>query len=167
MQLLTFTVAGHPYAVESRTVIEVLPLVSARPIPLMPDYVRGVFTYRGKFVPLIDLGRRFVADSGPGSAAPPRLSTRVIVVEFTPPAAVPGQEARPVRLGLIAENVVSIGSATHADATVATMDLAHAPFLGRLFRLGGETIQIILVEHLLPAELLAGLCPVASGAHDA
>ena len=53
-----FLIAG-PCAIESRSVIEVLPLVPARPIPLMPDYVRGIFTYRGRLVPLIDLGRRF------------------------------------------------------------------------------------------------------------
>ena len=59
MQLLTFSVAGQAYAIPSRKVIEVLPLVAARPIPHTPDYVSGVFTYRGQLVPLVDLGRRF------------------------------------------------------------------------------------------------------------
>ena len=61
MQLLTFTVAGETYAIESRAVVEVLPLVPARPLPLAPDYVRGVFTYRGGLVPLVDLARRMAA----------------------------------------------------------------------------------------------------------
>ena len=33
MQLLTFSIAGEPFAIEARLVIEVLPLVPARPIP--------------------------------------------------------------------------------------------------------------------------------------
>ena len=51
MQLLTFSIAGEPYAIEARLVIEVLPLVPARPIPQVPDYVLGIFTYRGDLVP--------------------------------------------------------------------------------------------------------------------
>jgi chemotaxis-related protein WspB len=58
MQLLTFSIAGEPYAIEARLVIEVLPLVPARPLPQVPDYVLGIFTYRGDLVPLVDLGRR-------------------------------------------------------------------------------------------------------------
>ena len=56
MQLLSFTIGAEDYAIESRHVIEVLPLVAARPSPRMPDFVRGVFTHRGRLVPLVDLG---------------------------------------------------------------------------------------------------------------
>lgn len=51
MQLLTFTIAGQSYAIPSKRVIEVLPLVPARPIPGMPEYVTGLFTYRGSCCP--------------------------------------------------------------------------------------------------------------------
>jgi chemotaxis-related protein WspB len=158
MQILTFTVAGQPYAIESREVIEVLPLVPVRPIPLMPAYVRGVFTYRGRILPLVDLCSRFV-DGAPEGTLPHRLSTRVIVVEFTP-----RDGAEKVRLGLIAENVVSIRSAESAQESSAQLDLGHSPFLGRLLRLGGQTVQIVVVEHVLPADLLEGLFSKASGA---
>jgi len=173
MQLLTFTVAGQHYAIESRRVIEVLPLVPARPIPLLPDYVLGILTYRGHLVPLVDLRRRF----GVGDAAPairPRLSTRVIIVEFVPlrTATTSGTEPEdrseaPVRLGLVAEDVVSIQSAEAADVSGSALDLGHARFLGRILRLGGSTVQVIAVEHLLPEDLLAGIFPPASGARGA
>jgi chemotaxis-related protein WspB len=58
MQLLTFGVGGEPYAIESRRVVEVLPLVPARSLPQLPDYLLGLFTYRGSLVPLVELGRR-------------------------------------------------------------------------------------------------------------
>lgn len=154
MQLLTFSIAGEPYAIEARLVIEVLPLVPARPLPQVPDYVLGIFTYRGDLVPLVDLGRRL------GSGPPlQRLSTRVIVVEFRPDTAAP---AAAVRLGLVAENVIAIRGAGEAEASLPPLQLAAAPYLGRVLRLGGGTVQLIEVAKLLPADLLAGLCPAAS-----
>jgi chemotaxis-related protein WspB len=150
MQLLTFTVAGQAYAIESRRVVEVLPLVPARPIPHTPDYVRGIFTYRGRLVPLVDLGRR-LADR----LLEERLSTRVIVVEYLPSEAA----GSPVRLGLVAENVISIVAAEQADASLPALDLATAPFLGRILRIGGSTVQVIEVGRILPPELAAGLFP--------
>lgn len=166
MQILTFTVAGQPYAIPSRTVLEVLPLVPVRPIPLLPPYVPGVFTYRGHLVPLVDLARRFEAPTAE-PAGRRRLSTRVIVVEFVPPAQ-PGDEqpaepaARPVRLGLVADNVVSVQTAS-ADTTIHAPG-GQTPFLGRLLRLGGSTVQMVVVDHLLPHSLLAGIVGAAGAA---
>ena len=158
MQLLTFTIADQPYAIESRRVIEVLPLVAARAIPLMPAYVRGMFTYRGRFVPLIDLARRLSDDGGVCE----RLSTRVIVVEFAPPGSAPAparSEPLPIRIGVVAENVISICSAEDAAASTSALALENAPFLGRMLRIGGQSVQLIVVERLLPPDLLHGLFP--------
>ncbi len=149
MQLLTFTVAGQAYAVESRTVVEVLPLVPARPIPHTPAYVRGIFSYRGGLVPLVDLGIRLG-----GSPPEPRLSTRVIVVECAPSGA-----GHPRRLGLVAENVIAIRSSGDAEAESPAWQLPDAPFLGRLIRLRDGTIQLLDASRLLPADLATGLFP--------
>ncbi|NQW48881.1 MAG: chemotaxis protein CheW [Planctomycetes bacterium] len=150
MQLLTLTVEAEAYAIESRQVVEVLPLVPARPIPRMPDYVRGIFIHRGRLVPLIDLGLR-LADHPPAAL----LSTRVIVVEYLPVQT--GADHAPIRLGIVAENVVSFCSDADAEAFLPGMHMPSAPYLGRLLRIGGRTIQLIRVEHLLPGELVAGL----------
>lgn len=155
MQILTFTVAGQPYAIPSRAVLEVLPLVPVRPIPLLPSYLPGVFTYRGHLVPLVDLARRFEAPVAE-SAGRRRLSTRVIVVRFTPPAEPGEPEAHAVRLGLVADNVVSVQSVS-TDETAPPAPGGQAPFLGRLLRLGGSTVQMVVVDHLLPRGLLSGL----------
>ncbi|MFM7205518.1 MAG: chemotaxis protein CheW [Planctomycetaceae bacterium] len=148
MQLLTFTVAGQTYAIESRRVIEVLPLVPARPIPHTPDYIRGIFTYRGRLVPLVDLAVRLAVGK-----LQERLSTRVIVVEYAPG----GRE--PQQLGLVAENVISIRSAAEAEASLPPLEFRDAAFLGRILRIGGRTIQLLAVEHLLPSEVSSGLFP--------
>jgi chemotaxis-related protein WspB len=158
MQLLTFTVAGHDYAIESRNVVEVLPLVPGRPIPHTPDYVLGMFTYRGSLVPLVDLGLRLV-----GHRSGARLSTRLVVVEFPRPEAEGATPSAFVRLALVAEEVVAIRSADPATAELPPLDLPDAPFLGRIFRLGDRTVQLVRVEHLLPADLAAGLYPAGGG----
>ncbi len=154
MQLLTFTVAGQTYAIPSRQVVEVLPLVTARPVPQTPAFVRGIFTYRGTLVPLVDLGLRFT-----GSPLAERLSTRVIVVEHGPVN--PGGGPR-LRLGVMAENVVSIRAAEDADAALPALQLSSAPYLGQVLRYGGETVQVVAVDQLLPADLFTSLWPAAA-----
>jgi chemotaxis-related protein WspB len=149
MQLLSFTIGAEDYAIESRRVIEVLPLVAARPIPRMPEFLRGVFTHRGRLIPLVDLGWLLI-----NQPLRETLSTRVIVVEF-----VSGPEDRRIRLGLAAENVVSLCSSSEPETSVPRLETARAPSLGRLLRIGGRTVQVLDVEHLVPAALLAGLAP--------
>ncbi|MFM7107733.1 MAG: chemotaxis protein CheW [Planctomycetaceae bacterium] len=149
MQLLTFTVAGQPYAVESRTVVEVLPLVPARPIPHAPDYVRGIFSCRGRLLPLVDLGLRLA-----GRPPRERLSTRVIVVEFAPPDGGP-----PVRMGLVAEDVIAIRAAEDAAAELPALGIPGAPYLGRTLRMSDGVVQVLDPARLLPADLAAGLFP--------
>ncbi len=155
MQLLTFAIGGNPYAIESRRIVEVLPLVAARPLPHVPDYVRGLFTYRGSLMPLIDLGLLL----GVGQAAE-LLSTRVIVVSL-------GQDAGaglPVRvsdhrLGLVAEQVIAIRAAEEGATAFPPLGLAAAPYLGRILRLGSDTVQVLDIDRLLPEDLADGLFP--------
>jgi chemotaxis-related protein WspB len=77
----------------------------------------------------------------------------VIVVEFIP------EGAGPRRLGLVAENVVSIRTAEEADATLPPLQLPDAPYLGRLLRIGTDMVQVLAIEHLLPEPIAAGLFP--------
>ena len=83
-----------------------------------------------------------------------RLSTRVIVVEYLPPDA-----SQPARLGLVAENVISIVAAERAETSLPALELESAPFLGRILRIDGRTTQVVDVDRLLPADLAAGLFP--------
>lgn len=67
--------AGLLMAIDSRSIIEVLSPVSCRSMPAAPDWVRGLFVYRGELIPLIDAARLLGAEP-----APDRLANRVIVV---------------------------------------------------------------------------------------
>jgi hypothetical protein len=60
--------------------------------------------------------------------------------------------------------VISIRSAEEADAALPALDLPDAPYLGRLLRIGHETVQVLAIEHLLPGPIAAGLFPAADAA---
>jgi chemotaxis-related protein WspB len=155
MQLLTFTVGGQAYAIESTKVVEVLPLVKTRPIPHLPEYLPGIFTYRGRFVPLVDLGLRI--NCRPLAL---RLSTRVIVAEIDRDAtAASPQKSRLVRFGILAENVVTIRSTKTSSSETQAKELAADAYLGRLLQLDGQTVQMLLPEFVLPHDILASLFP--------
>ncbi len=70
--------AGLLMAIDARAVVEVLPPVSCRPMPGVPDWVRGLFPYRGRLIPLVDAARLLGA-----TPEPDRMANRVIVVRVT------------------------------------------------------------------------------------
>ena len=75
-QLLSFELAGAPYAVPVDRVREIVRMRPVTPVPRMPDEVRGVISLRGEMIELIDLRRRLSL----GSIEPSRR-TRIIVIK--------------------------------------------------------------------------------------
>jgi len=58
-QFLTFTLGEEVFAMDIRTVREIIQVGSMTTVPLMPGFVRGVINLRGAVVPVIDLQSRF------------------------------------------------------------------------------------------------------------
>lgn len=56
---LTFELGKESYGVPVLTVREIIRAIDITPVPLMPDYVKGVINLRGKVIPVIDLRIRF------------------------------------------------------------------------------------------------------------
>ena len=79
MLLLTFTAGANRYAVDVARVVEVVPRVELRKIPHAPAFLAGLLGYRGKVVPVIDLG--LLLDVAPCRDC---LSTRIILVNDSP-----------------------------------------------------------------------------------
>ena len=75
-QLLSFEIAGAPYAVPVERVREIVRMRPVTPVPRTPEEVRGVISLRGEMIELIDLGRRL----GLGPIESSR-QTRIIVVK--------------------------------------------------------------------------------------
>ena len=58
-QYLTFLLGREVFAMDIRTVREIIQYGPMTTVPLMPDFVRGVINLRGAVVPVIDLHARF------------------------------------------------------------------------------------------------------------
>ncbi|MEX6504029.1 chemotaxis protein CheW [Pseudomonas zhanjiangensis] len=55
LEVLSFSLGGEHYAIESEHVAEVLPLAQYTPLPGTPPYVLGIVNVRGHIVSLLDL----------------------------------------------------------------------------------------------------------------
>jgi len=74
-QLLTFEIAGTPYAVPVERVREIVRIRPITPVPRVPIEVRGVISLRGEIVEVVHLRRRLELEP-----VEPTRKTRIIVV---------------------------------------------------------------------------------------
>ncbi len=148
MLMLLFHAGDNLYALDSSQVVEVIPMVVLRKIHHVPDYVAGVFNYRGTIVPVIDLCHLIQ-----GTACRSRFSTRIIMVNYT------AKDGGHRRLGLMAERVTETLNRPDLDPKNASK-VNDVPYLGEIFMDELGMIQRIHWEHLITevqhASLLAG-----------
>jgi purine-binding chemotaxis protein CheW len=95
-QFLTFSLGEEVFAMDIRTVREIIQVGPMTTVPLMPGFVRGVINLRGAVVPVIDLHVRF-------GRAPARLTKKTCIVIFD---AQRGGER--VELGLLVDAVSEV-----------------------------------------------------------
>lgn len=140
MLVLTFQVAEAPFAVAVARVVEVVPRVALRALPHAPDYLAGLLHYRGKAVPVVDLGARIA-----GAPCAGRLDTRIILVD------VGGEDARRATglIGMIAERVEDVRSVDEANAALPSSGLEGAAYLGAVYRVEGDLVQMIEPDRIL------------------
>src|SRR6266403_5966949 len=77
MLFLLFQLGNDRYALEAKRVVEVVPLLALKRIPQAPRGVAGIFNYRGRPVPAVDLSELAL-----GQPANERLSTRIIIIHY-------------------------------------------------------------------------------------
>ncbi len=104
-QYLTFTLGEEVFAMDIRTVREIIQYGPMTTVPLMPGFVRGVINLRGAVVPVIDLQARF-------GRPPAAVGKKTCMVIFD---AVPtdGRSGERVELGLMVDavsEVIEIGA---------------------------------------------------------
>ena len=138
MLMLLFYVGKERYCVGAERVVEIIPMVSLRKVAQAPEWVAGLFNYRGAIVPAIDLC--CLLQSRPCVSA---LSTRMIVVNYWDE--VGGSEQL---FALIAERVTeTLSREAMADMSMA-MSLDNPPYLGEIVTDVQGMIQILRVEEI-------------------
>ena len=140
MQLLTFTLGQQQYGIDTRNIVEVLPFISANPVPKQGEEVRGLVRYRGKLVPVIDLCQ-LISDR----PCQLRLGTRTVVVKTIPIES----DKESYLFAITAEDVVGM-STTMPD--VKTPEHSES-FIGPIVDIESSTaktkaVQMILVNSL-------------------
>lgn len=95
-QFLTFLLGTEVFAMDIRTVREIIQLSAMTTVPLMPSFVRGMINLRGAVVPVIDLHARF----GRASAV---IGKKTCIVIFDAQ-----RDGERVELGLLVDSVSAV-----------------------------------------------------------
>ena len=64
---LTFIANGLTYGVDTMNVVEIITDYSVRPLPMVPDYIKGIINLRGQIIPIIDFRLRVGGMESPES----------------------------------------------------------------------------------------------------
>ena len=138
MLYLLFQLGNERYALEASRVVEVVPLLHLKEIPQAPRGLAGIFNYRGRPVPAVDL-----CELAMGEPASESLSTRIIVVGIT------SDSGAKFLVGLIAERATEILKRPSRDFIDTGVKVGHAPYLGPVLMDGTRAIQLLHEQKLL------------------
>lgn len=147
LQYLSFSLGEEVFALDIRTVREIIQYGAVTAVPLVPEFVRGVINLRGAVVPVIDLQVRF---------ARPRATvgkkTCIVIFESS-------IEGERIELGLMVDMV--------SEVIDISQDLIEAPpqfgtsipreFIRGMGKVDGEFVVIIEPDRALNIEELAQL----------
>lgn len=142
MLLLLFEVGGNRFGIEASEIVEVIPLVSLKKVPLAPVCVSGVFSYRGQVVPVVDVSALLGE-----SPARQLLSTRIILVRQ------PGGASEPRLLGLLAERATETLSCRKEEFQPPGITVQDAHYLGEILSHPTGLVQRVTVANMLSDEL--------------
>jgi chemotaxis-related protein WspB len=138
MLFLIFQLGAERYALPASKVVEVVPLLNLKRIPHAPAGLAGVFIYRGRPVPALDISEVTL-----GCPAAQRLSTRIIIVNYQDAA---GQGNL---LGLIAERATDMLREDMAAFINPGIKIEGAKYLGPVLTDAKGPIQLLYEQHLV------------------
>ncbi len=132
MLVLRFELAGIAHAIDCHDVVEVIPLVDVQGIFGAPSWVRGLFVYRGRPTPVLDLGELIASRTAQASYA-----TRILVVRI-------GDGTR--TLGLVADRATDVERVAEADVLDAPLQVEGARWFGRLIKTASSDKVVFLID---------------------
>ena len=153
-QYLTFLLGEDVFAMDIRTVREIIQVGALTSVPLMPGFVRGVINLRGAVVPVIDLHARF------GRAAA-SLSKKSCIVIFDAQ-----RDGERVELGLLVDSVSAV-----VDIPAAQIEpppnfgtAVRRDFIRGVGKLGQRFVLLLEPDKALDVEDMARLCEAGQDA---
>ncbi len=151
MLLLLFRIGEERYGLNASQVVEVAPQVCLKKIPQAPNYIAGLFDYRGLPVPVIDLCQLVNTQT-----CKRRMTTRIILLNYKQ------DNGSQQILGLLAEQVTETVKQDPKSLLSSELSIGEAPWLGDLVKDEQGLLQLINVDGLLPKAGQASLFSAAS-----
>lgn len=146
MLMLIVKAGDQVFALSSRDVIEIIPLIQIRPVPTSGDHLAGVIDYRGTLVPVIDLSLLLI-----GRACKRHLSSRIVLTSL----AVDDHSSRLV--GILAEGVTGTSDIDPESLTPLPAVFAVDDCLGGITNSEHGMTQEVRVKHILSERLRLAL----------
>ena len=156
-QVLTFLLGTEVFAMDIRTVREIIQVGAMTTVPLMPAFVRGVINLRGAVVPVIDLHARF-------GRRPATLGKKSCIVIFDAM-----RDGERVELGLLVDAVSEVVEIA-ADAIEPPPDFGTAvrrDFIRGIGKQGSRFVVVLDPDRAFDVEDMARLCEAALQAEPA
>lgn len=153
-QFLSFTLGSEAFAIDIVTVREIIQHGAMTPVPLMPDFVRGVINLRGAVVPVIDLQARF----GRGLASPSKKTCIVIVDAL--------RDGERVELGLMVDAVSEVISLdpSHIEPAPQFGGATRRDFIAGMGKRGDRFVVLLDPERAFDIGEMAALCEASQQA---
>ncbi len=148
MLVLMFQIGDNRLALDIRRVREVVPRVHLDRPTMAPDWLAGLFVYRGHPVPVLDLHHLLGAGE-----CPPHLSSRIILV----PLEREGGDER--LIGLLAAQVADIREINANAPSMPSLDSSSQARLGQTLVEGDTILHLLDLDHLLPDPVRKRLPP--------
>ena len=149
-QYLAFSSGGETFAIDIRSIREVIQYEGLTEVPLMPAFIRGVINLRGSVVPVLDLALRL----GRGLA---EVARRTCVVILEVPA-----EDRTAVVGILVDSVnevLDIGS-SEIDPAPSFGQGPRSELICGVGKVGGRFVILLDVTHLLSTQEMGTLAGV-------
>lgn len=146
-QYLAFTSGGETFAMDIRSVREVIQYGGLTEVPLMPPFIRGVINLRGSVVPVIDLGVRLER-----SSTEVARRTCVVILE------VPSADGTSV-IGIMVDSVNEVMEIAPSEIDPAP-SFGHdirTEFISGVGKVGGRFVILLDVLHVLSIQEMAAL----------
>lgn len=146
-QYLAFTSGGETFAIDIRSVREVIQYGGLTEVPLMPTFIRGVINLRGAVVPVIDLGARL-------GRASTEVGRRTCVVILEVPS---GDFTAVVGIMVDSVNEVLDIAASEVDPAPSFGHDIRAEFISGVGKVAGRFVILLAVQHTLSIQEMATL----------
>jgi purine-binding chemotaxis protein CheW len=152
-QYLTFNLKEAMYAIGILHIKEILEYSNVTPVPMMPNFIKGVINLRGAVVPVVDLAARF---GGPQSNIVKR--TCIVIIEVL-------NDDVMQDIGVMVDAVSEVIEISYNDIEPAPAFGAQirADFIQGMGKINGDFVIILQVDKVLSVEEMTMVSSLTQG----